>query len=135
MPNVLHVICCWVENIGLFLNYYSSESRAYMRWLIHVIRITSILLKTLSDWIISLTESQERGIMCQVQRTASWIHSVVIGDKTDGNLRFACIQSCWMKISKENILICQLKQKWASRVAQMVKNLSATWETWVLSLI
>ena len=90
----------WVEDVGLFLNYYSSESRAYMRSLIYVIRITSIFLKTLSDWSISLTESQERGIIFQVPRTASWIHSVVIGDKTDGNLRYACIQSCWMKISK-----------------------------------
>ena len=35
---------------------------------------------------------------------------------------------------QENILICQLKQKWASWVAEMVKNLSAVWETWVLPL-
>ena len=35
---------------------------------------------------------------------------------------------------QENILICQLKQKWASWVAEMVKNLSAVWDTWVLPL-
>lgn len=48
MSNTLYIICCWVEDIGSFPNYYSSESMEYLGKLIHLIRITSILLKILT---------------------------------------------------------------------------------------